>query len=63
MIYCCSSAEIHSNFKDGCSIVEIEKIDFLFTCGPYLGNFVFIVVNAPLSVIDYSMLIGLPITP
>ena len=39
------------------------KIGFLFTCGSYLSNVVFITVYAPFSAIDCSMLIGLPITP
>ena len=63
MIYYCSLVGIYSSFKDGSNILEIEKIDFIFTYGSYLSNFLFIAVYAPLSAIDCSMLIGLPITP
>ena len=62
MIYSCSLIGIYSSFKDRYVIVAIGKIDFLFYCGLYLSNFTFIIVYVPLSAVDFSMLIGVPIT-
>ena len=62
MMYFCSSIGIFSSFKEGSSNVLIGNIGFLYTCDSYLSIFAFFRVYAPLSAIDYFVLISVPTT-